>query len=156
MVGRRLEAALSVSNHVKSQSCDVFVRMGKLDAREKKALSSLFLCFAWIWGGRGLFSGFKEIFMRTEYSLYRLKTGGGHGAWRDYRVSRTYVTTFWKVLHVYYCVNIILETLYLRSARRLTLDTPYSLVVYPRTWGTAAASEKHASLRPWHVIWLLE
>lgn len=46
MVGRRLEAALSVSGYVKSQSCNLFIRMGKLDAREKKALSSVFLCFA--------------------------------------------------------------------------------------------------------------
>lgn len=41
MVGRRLEAALSVSNHVKSQSYDLFIRMGKLDEREKKALKQL-------------------------------------------------------------------------------------------------------------------
>lgn len=38
MVGRRLEAALSASNYVKSQSSDLFIRIGKLDAREKKAL----------------------------------------------------------------------------------------------------------------------
>ena len=43
IVGRKWEAALSVSNHVKSQSCDLFIRMRKLDAREKKALSSTYV-----------------------------------------------------------------------------------------------------------------
>lgn len=54
MVGRRLEAALSVCiNHLKSQSCDD-TRMGKLDAREKKALTSqngvLMFCLNLGWG----------------------------------------------------------------------------------------------------------
>ena len=118
MVGRRLEAALSASNHVKSQSSDLFIRKGKLDAREKKAL---WLCSDVLLesegdGGRIVFSGYKRDIY--AHRIFSLPVENWRRSWRMKRLqSIPYVCYYF----LYYCVNIIFTTRELSTSDRLAV-----------------------------------